>query len=561
MWQRIAVRMALLPVIFVAVSAFSHFVLYGPFSQDLSAACNRVNGECPREIIDQYREQFGLNDPWIEQYGRWLGDAARGDFRKSYVNFDPVGPEIAEAIPHTAETLAIALVVAIGIAYVITHLHGGPSHRLRRSTLALAALLAAIPVVLSLALLIIIPARQWDYAPPLPFVSLWDDPWRNLRLVGPPAVLLGLALSAIVVIVTRLDTAAFRKWRLASAVGLAVIVALPALAALEFLFGVPGAGYEFAASIFRADLPMLQAWSSILLTIAVGATLFIRMAVPPPAHESAADRTLGGRDWVRDPLLLAGTILCVAFVAAATIGPELNAHWYDLDERARFEAPSLDHLFGTNTFGQDVLGQTLASARNALIFIAQVIAFGFVPAFVVAAFLAHRWRGAVQPVREASAYLLAAPTFLFLALFIVAERFDYDDEPFIIAVSLFTFALGLYFGASGAADGDSFRSALMTRWPRALEGICWAAAFALLFSATVGFIGLGPRGRDPGDATFGRTMDSGVRTSLEHLHTLLAPGLTLTVIVFGFLLIALRLAAWRWEAERAPSSARSRTPP
>ena len=212
-------------------------------------------------------------------------------------------------------------------------------------------------------------------------------------------------------------------------------------------------------------------------------------------------------------------------------------------------------------FGQDLLGQTLAAARNGLIFIAQVIGFGFVPAFVIAAFLTHRWRDAVHPVREASAYLLAAPTFLLLGLFTAAQRFDYHDEPLISAVSLFTFALGLYFGAPESVDAASFRSALATRWPRALEGICWAAAFALLFSATVGFIGLGPRGRDPGDATFGRTIDSGVTASLEHLHTLLAPGLTLTVIVFGFLLIALRLAAWRWEAERAPSSARSRTPP
>jgi ABC-type dipeptide/oligopeptide/nickel transport system permease component/ABC-type dipeptide/oligopeptide/nickel transport system permease subunit len=561
MWQRIAVRVALLPLIFVAVSAFSHFVLYGPFAQDLSAACSGGIGQCPPEIIEQAKERLGLNDPWPQQYGRWLADAARGDFGDSYVNLKPVMPEIADAIPHTAEILAIALVVSVAIAYVIALLHGNPSPSVRRSALAVAALLAAIPVVLSLALLIVLPARWWDYAPPLPFVSLADDPWRNLRLVGPPAVLLGLAMSAIVMIVTRLDMAAFRTWRLASAVGLAAVVALPVLAVLEFLFGVPGAGYEFAASILRADLSMLQAWSSILLTAAVGATLFIRMAVPPQRHDGIAERRPGRRDWVRDPLLVAGTILCVAFVAAAIIGPELNAHWYDADPRARFEAPSLDHVFGTNTFGQDVLGQTLVSARNALIFVAQVVGFGFVPAFVIAAFLAHRWREAVQPVREASAYLLAAPTFLFLALFIVAERFDYDDEPFIIAVSLFTFALGLHFGASGAADGDSFRSALMTRWPRALEGICWAAAFALLFSATVGFIGLGPRGRDPGDATFGRTIDSGVRTSLEHLHPLLAPGLTLTAIVFGFLLIALRLAAWRWEAERAPSSARSRTPP
>jgi peptide/nickel transport system permease protein len=50
-----------------------------------------ASGAMPsQEVLDQTREEMGLNDPFIQQYGRWLGDVLHGDFGTSYSKAKPV---------------------------------------------------------------------------------------------------------------------------------------------------------------------------------------------------------------------------------------------------------------------------------------------------------------------------------------------------------------------------------------------------------------------------------------------------------------------------------------
>lgn len=50
-----------------------------------------ASGAMPdQETIDQVREQMGLNDPFIVQYGQWLGGVLHGDFGLSYSKSKPV---------------------------------------------------------------------------------------------------------------------------------------------------------------------------------------------------------------------------------------------------------------------------------------------------------------------------------------------------------------------------------------------------------------------------------------------------------------------------------------
>ena len=41
-------------------------------------------------LVEQIREQLGLNDPWWQQYIRWLGQLVRGDFGESILYSLPV---------------------------------------------------------------------------------------------------------------------------------------------------------------------------------------------------------------------------------------------------------------------------------------------------------------------------------------------------------------------------------------------------------------------------------------------------------------------------------------
>ena len=58
-----------------------------------------ANGVMPtEEMVEQTREEMGLNDPFFVQYGRWLGNCLQGDFGKSYSLNKPVTELLAERL-------------------------------------------------------------------------------------------------------------------------------------------------------------------------------------------------------------------------------------------------------------------------------------------------------------------------------------------------------------------------------------------------------------------------------------------------------------------------------
>ena len=54
------------------------------------------------EAIERVREEMGLNDPMLVQYGRMLGDYARGDLGESLFSSETVGRSIAQRLAPTA---------------------------------------------------------------------------------------------------------------------------------------------------------------------------------------------------------------------------------------------------------------------------------------------------------------------------------------------------------------------------------------------------------------------------------------------------------------------------
>jgi peptide/nickel transport system permease protein len=69
--------------------------------------------ESSREQVDAIRARFGLNDPIPVQFLRYLANVVQGDLGNSILKSRPVSRLIVEALPHTLELAALALVVAI----------------------------------------------------------------------------------------------------------------------------------------------------------------------------------------------------------------------------------------------------------------------------------------------------------------------------------------------------------------------------------------------------------------------------------------------------------------
>lgn len=69
------------------------------------------------EMLEQARENYGLNDPIWQQYFRWLGNLLQGDFGRSYgFNNVPVLDLILDRMWGTLQLQGIALLLALMIA-------------------------------------------------------------------------------------------------------------------------------------------------------------------------------------------------------------------------------------------------------------------------------------------------------------------------------------------------------------------------------------------------------------------------------------------------------------
>lgn len=89
-------------IFFVTLLAFSMFHYIGD-------PINQIVGiETSREDQEILREQLGLNDPALVQFGRYLFNAAQGEFGFSYQHKRPVATLLAERFPATFELALVA---------------------------------------------------------------------------------------------------------------------------------------------------------------------------------------------------------------------------------------------------------------------------------------------------------------------------------------------------------------------------------------------------------------------------------------------------------------------
>lgn len=77
------------------------FMLSKAMPGDALTSAFMSNPDVSPEQVEKMREKLGLNDPWYEQYGRWIGNAVQGDFGQSYVHKQPVTSLLAGRVENT----------------------------------------------------------------------------------------------------------------------------------------------------------------------------------------------------------------------------------------------------------------------------------------------------------------------------------------------------------------------------------------------------------------------------------------------------------------------------
>src|SRR5215831_17268978 len=69
--------------------------------------------EAPEADRAQLREALGLGDPILTQFVRFVGNAARGDFGKSFFHREPAFKLVVERVPTTVALTTLAIVFSL----------------------------------------------------------------------------------------------------------------------------------------------------------------------------------------------------------------------------------------------------------------------------------------------------------------------------------------------------------------------------------------------------------------------------------------------------------------
>jgi peptide/nickel transport system permease protein len=246
------------------------------------------------QMVAELKRFFGLDQPWWVQYGRWMGDLARGDLGTSWRTGKPVVALILERLPVTIELTLLAVVFALVLGIPAGIVSATRRDRVVDNVTRVGTLLGfSVPVFWQGTMLILFFSIYLRWMPPVVWVDFFTDPRRNLTIMLLPALCLGTASAANIARTTRacmLDVLRSEYIRTAAAKGLAdrLVVLKHALSnalipivtvsglqmgillggtvVVEEVFTLPGVGRLVLWSIYQRDYPLTQ---STILFVAV----------------------------------------------------------------------------------------------------------------------------------------------------------------------------------------------------------------------------------------------------------------------------------------------------
>lgn len=259
--------------------------------------------EATPEQVEAVREQLGLNESVITQYGKFIGNMFRGDFGTSTRTGTAVTELIATTLPVTLwlSAYAIAVAVIVGILFgVIAERFRGRWPEWAANGFALIGL--SVPNFWLGILAILYLAVTLGWFPASGYVDITEDPVRGIYYLTLPALILGTGLAAVIMRQTRasmIETMNTDYVRTARAKGLGrgrvlmryglrnsliVVVTIVGLqlgglisgaVVTERIFALPGFGKLTLDAVFTRDYPVIQA---VVLIITVSYIL-INLAV------------------------------------------------------------------------------------------------------------------------------------------------------------------------------------------------------------------------------------------------------------------------------------------
>ena len=238
-----------------------------------------ILGETATEAaVEQLRDELGLNDHFVIQYGRWLFDAVRGDIGTSYQTRRPVVDEIMDRFPATFQLAAAGVFVAVVIGIPIGIISATKQYSIFDNVSMFFALLGvSMPNFWQGLLLLLLFSLRLQWLP-----SSGLEGFDSLIL---PAITLGTGSAAVIARMTRssmlevirqdyIKTARAKGQKesviitrhalknalipIITVIGLQFGILLGGAVITEAIFTIPGVGTLMVGAISSRDFPVVQ---------------------------------------------------------------------------------------------------------------------------------------------------------------------------------------------------------------------------------------------------------------------------------------------------------------
>ena len=256
-----------------------------------------------QETIDICRDNLGLNEPAIVQFFNFLWGIVTFDLGESMWTGRAISYEIALRFQLSLQVAIMATITAVLISIPL-----GTISAIKQDTwidyvvrtLSIAGI--AIPsfwfgILIILGLLIF--TQSWfgePWMPPLDYVPIWVDPWRNLSQLIWPAIATGYRYSAVATRMTRsamlevlredyirtarakglLEKIIINRHALKNSllpvitvIGIEFAFLMGGLVVTELVFNLNGLGKLFVESVINSDYTMTQALVMVVVIIFV----------------------------------------------------------------------------------------------------------------------------------------------------------------------------------------------------------------------------------------------------------------------------------------------------
>jgi peptide/nickel transport system permease protein len=250
------------------------------------------------ESVAAIRERLGLNRPFLEQYGDWLGKAVHGELGSSLITSQPVMPQLLQRLGPTIELALASLLIGVGIAFPVGILSAvRPGSKVDLVASFFSQIGVSVPSFWMGIILVLLFSLTLNWLPPSGYTPISEDLGDWIAHLVLPAVTTGIVSASILTRFIRsamLDVLHMNYVQTARAkglsertvvnkhalrnaminivtiIGLQMTALLSGVVIVEVVFAWPGLGRLALDAVLDRDYPMLQ---GAVLTVAIMVTL------------------------------------------------------------------------------------------------------------------------------------------------------------------------------------------------------------------------------------------------------------------------------------------------